>query len=397
MSVLDGLAADDLFQFSGRQTLDRTTMLVAARNRIDAELARTVRRADVTDAAEAEDGIKTMASWLRGHCRLSPGEAGRVVARGRALEELPAVAAGFADGMITAEQVSVAALVARPDKMSAAAAQDVDLAGIDAALAQVAMTRPYPDLGTVVQHYLDRLDPDGPEPDPTEGRRLSMSTCADGSLTGSFQLDALGGEKVQAALESIGQADRPHGDLRSRPQQLADALVQLAEIALGFGKLPMHRGSKPHVVVTIGAGDLFDPGVGKGMARLGFGSWLSAQQARQVTCDGQLTPILLDEHGIPLSVGRTQRLVPPQLRRPVVLRDEHCVFAGCTAPHYWCDVHHLVHWEDGGDTSVENSGLLCERHHTKVHHGYTIQRDAQGRWHTYRPDGTEILIHPLLI
>ena len=30
MSVLDGLAADDLFQFSGRQTLDRTTMLVAA-------------------------------------------------------------------------------------------------------------------------------------------------------------------------------------------------------------------------------------------------------------------------------------------------------------------------------------------------------------------------------
>jgi hypothetical protein len=56
-----------------------------------------------------------------------------------------------------------------------------------------------------------------------------------------------------------------------------------------------------------------------------------------------------------------------------------------------------VHWEDGGDTSVENSGLLCERHHTKVHHGYTIERDPQGRWHTYRPDGTEILIHPLII
>ncbi|MGZ4569070.1 MAG: endonuclease, partial [Blastococcus sp.] len=39
-----------------------------------------------------------------------------------------------------------------------------------------------------------------------------------------------------------------------------------------------------------------------------------------------------------------------------------------------------------------NSGLLCERHHTKVHHGFRIERDPDGRWHTYRPDGTEIVI-----
>src|SRR3978361_853242 len=114
MSVLDGLAADDLFEFSGRQTLDRTTMLVAARNRIDAELARTVRRADVLDAAELDDGIKTMQAWLRAPCRVSRAEGARRGARGRSREWLPAVAAGFADGMITAEQVSVAALVARP-------------------------------------------------------------------------------------------------------------------------------------------------------------------------------------------------------------------------------------------------------------------------------------------
>jgi hypothetical protein len=29
-----------------------------------------------------------------------------------------------------------------------------------------------------------------------------------------------------------------------------------------------------------------------------------------------------------------------------------------------------------------------------VHHGFRIQRDPDGRWHTYRPDGTEILIGP---
>jgi hypothetical protein len=41
---------------------------------------------------------------------------------------------------------------------------------------------------------------------------------------------------------------------------------------------------------------------------------------------------------------------------------------------------------------VENSALLCERHHTKVHHGFRVERQPDGTWRTYRPDGTEILI-----
>jgi hypothetical protein len=396
MSALDALAADDLTSFTDREKLDRTTGLAVAINRLQSEFARTVRSAEVTQAAE-DDGMKTMQSWLRGHCRLSVSEAFRTVRRGRALEQLPAVAAGFAAGLITAEQVTVAAQVTRPEHVTAAAAQDVDLGQIDAALAEVAMTRQHADLGRVVHHYLSRLDPDGTEPDPTEGRRLWMSTWSDGTVTGRFQLDALGGEKVQAALEAIVQADRPKGDDRGRDQQLGDALVQLADLALGFEKLPMHRGSKPHVVVTIAAGDLFDPAVGAGAARLGFGSWFSAQQARHLACDASLTPITIDEHGVPLNEGRTKRIGSPHIRRALVVRDEHCIFAGCTAPHYWSDVHHVVHWIDGGETSVENSALLCERHHTKVHHGFTIERDPTGRWHTYRPDGTEILIPPLRV
>ncbi|MGY1914535.1 endonuclease, partial [Blastococcus sp. SYSU DS0973] len=43
-----------------------------------------------------------------------------------------------------------------------------------------------------------------------------------------------------------------------------------------------------------------------------------------------------------------------------------------------------------------NSGLLCERHHTKVHHGYRIERQPDGRWRTWRPDRTEILLLPRL-
>ena len=101
---------------------------------------------------------------------------------------------------------------------------------------------------------------------------------------------------------------------------------------------------------------------------------------------------MLGPDGEPLDLGRTHRLVTPALRRAVEARDRTCVFAGCDAPHHWCEVHHLVHWAQGGQTNLENSGLLCERHHTQVHHDFRIDRDQHGRWHTYRPDGTEIQV-----
>jgi hypothetical protein len=116
-----------------------------------------------------------------------------------------------------------------------------------------------------------------------------------------------------------------------------------------------------------------------------------------LACDGNVTRIVIGPEGQPLDLGRDKRITPPHLRRAVEQRDWHCVFAGCHAPSYWCDVHHLVHWADDGETCLENLALLCERHHTKVHHGFTVVRDPHGRWRTYRPDGTEILIHPLLV
>jgi hypothetical protein len=390
-STLDSLAADDLHAMVAPQVLQRVAELVRAANRIAAELTRTVRHAEVTQAAE-HDGLKTMQSWLRGHARLSPAAAGQVVRNGRALEQLPAVAAGFADGAVTAEQVAVAAPVVAGERLAAAAAQQIDLGEVDSALAAVAATQPHQRLGEVVARYLDCLDPDGPEPDPTEGRALTLSKHADGTLGLRGQLDAVGGEKLQAALEAIVQAARPAGDTRTRAQQQADALVQLADTALASGGLPVCRTVKPQLIVTIGVQDLVDAATGPGTASTGFGATLSAARARWAACDASITRIVLDPDGQPLDLGRSKRVVPPHLRRAVEQRDRHCVFAGCAAPTHWCDVHHVLEWINGGDTSLENSALLCERHHTKVHHGFRVQRPPEGRWRTYRPDGTEIII-----
>ena len=97
LSALDALAADDLHGLPAGTQLEQIAELVQARNRLDAQLARRVRVAELTQAPE-RDGLTSMASWLRGHCRLSPAAANQLVRNGRALERLPAVAAGCPRG-----------------------------------------------------------------------------------------------------------------------------------------------------------------------------------------------------------------------------------------------------------------------------------------------------------
>jgi hypothetical protein len=395
-SALDALAADDLDALPAGAQLDRIRSLVAAQNRLAALLTSAVRRADLTQAVE-HDGLKSTKSWLRNHTRLSDAAARRLVEGGRALEALPAVRQVFAAGAISAEAVTVIAPVATADRLARAAEQRVDMGEVAETLAILAVQVPHSRLREAVGFYLRHLEPDGAEPDPTEGRSLTMSRLLGGAFSGSFVLDAVGGEKVALAIESIAAASRCAGDTRTAAQVRGDALVQLCDLALASGQLPILRTVKPHVGVVIGIEDLVDPGTGADAATTGMGQAISAARARWIACDGTVGRIVIGPDSVPLDMGRDRRVAPPHLRRAVELRDKTCVFTGCEAPAWWCEVHHLLHWGDGGDTCLENSALLCERHHGKVHHGFTIVRDPDGRWHTYRPDGTEILLAPLLI
>jgi hypothetical protein len=157
-SSLDALAVEDLKSLFGPKLLERLGPLLVAQNRIAAEVARTVRECELTGAAE-HDGLKTMASWLRGHARLSPAAAAAVVRSGRALEHLPAVAAAFAEGSVTAAQVAVIAPVAGEPERAAAAERGIDLAVIDESMTLVALTQPHDKLVEVVKLYRDGLDP----------------------------------------------------------------------------------------------------------------------------------------------------------------------------------------------------------------------------------------------
>jgi hypothetical protein len=52
------------------------------------------------------------------------------------------------------------------------------------------------------------------------------------------------------------------------------------------------------------------------------------------------------------------------------------------------DVHHIVAWEDGGNTDVDNGMLACGRHHTLIHHGFTATGNPYDVLTFHRPDGT---------
>ncbi|MEM1333446.1 MAG: DUF222 domain-containing protein [Actinomycetota bacterium] len=87
--------------------------------------------------------------------------------------------------------------------------------------------------------------------------------------------------------------------------------------------------------------------------------------ADQLCCGGVISPILV-EQGRPISVGRGQRIVPERTRRIVEYQDQGCRVPGCTAQHH-LEIHHIVHWRDGGPTDTWNLVALCGHHH-RLHH-----------------------------
>ena len=57
---------------------------------------------------------------------------------------------------------------------------------------------------------------------------------------------------------------------------------------------------------------------------------------------------------MPLDVGRAARTVTTAQTKALRVRDGGCVHPGCSRTAAYCDAHHVVHWADGGPTSLDN-------------------------------------------
>jgi hypothetical protein len=88
-------------------------------------------------------------------------------------------------------------------------------------------------------------------------------------LTGAAEHDGQKTMVLAARSARLTGGDRPGrpapaGDTRTHAQQLADALVQLADNQLAAGGLPFLRTVEPHLIVTIPLADLVEPSTGPG-------------------------------------------------------------------------------------------------------------------------------------
>ena len=141
------------------------------------------------------------------------------------------------------------------------------------------------------------------------------------------------------------------------------------------------------MTVTVGAEVL--GGTEDAVSELDHVGPVDPETARRIACDASVMRVVMAGRSEPLDVGRRTPVVPPAMRRAVIVRDRHCRFPGCDRPHTWCDAHHVVHWADGGPTAVPNLVLLCRRHHRLVPErgGFRLELHV-GRPVFRRPDGS---------
>ncbi len=123
---------------------------------------------------------------------------------------------------------------------------------------------------------------------------------------------------------------------------------------------------------------------------------LAPHVARQLACDASRRTVLENERGEVLNIGRRSRIVPWHIVHALRKRDGGCRFPGCNQRR-WTDAHHIHHWADGGETSLENLVTLCRYHHRALHRGeFRIEHGADSELifidARYRP--TPPAIHP---
>ena len=159
----------------------------------------------------------------------------------------------------------------------------------------------------------------------------------------------------------------------------ADALVAVAK-----GYLSGNSGEKRaksdnyQVIVHVDAAALQDKG-GK--------SDLPVESVRRITCDSDLVKVTKDAKGNLLNLGRKHRVVSPQLKRALLARDKCCTYPSCSHEQF-LEAHHVMHWADGGETSLENAILICSHHHRLLHEGgFTIHKNFAGEWYFRTAEG----------
>ncbi|HEX7133188.1 MAG TPA: DUF222 domain-containing protein [Iamia sp.] len=315
--------------------------------------------------------IHTPVQWLMWQAGVSRSTARLVVRLARRAGDLPTVMDTLRRGGLSLDQAATVARYTPAEYESSVC----ELA-VNATVNQiVAATRQY-GFDTEIAGR-DERERRGPE------RSVSFGTDEGDQWRASIRLPADEGQVVEEALRA--SRDRLHdaqrtaakaraeaegraatgtdADLGVEKVSWADALVGMAHSVLNHSAAGAEVSSRPGVLLHLEApvdGDSW-------RAEMHMGPALPPAMRRYLTCDCDIAAVWHAD-GRPAQVGRTQRIVPRRIRRLVEHRDGGCRVPGCDST-LWIQVHHIVHWEDDGETVTWNLICLCGHHHRQHHQG----------------------------
>ena len=202
--------------------------------------------------------------------------------------------------------------------------------------------------------------------------------AADGKAGQAHAAGKAAADKTDQA-DDLSQAQAEYQQSNAFFARQADALVAVARGYLsGNGGEKRAKSGNYQVVVNVDAAALQDKG---GM------SDLPVESVRRIACDADLVEVTRDAKGNLLNLGRKHRVVSPQLKRALLARDKCCTYPSCSHEQY-LEAHHVMHWADGGETSLANTTILCSQHHRLLHEGgFTIHKNFAGEWYFRTSDG----------
>ena len=374
--------------------------------------------------------------WLESEAGLAPSHAKAVLARARDLREHSgrvedAWLAGAVSGDTVRHLTSGVTGALKPVPVLAADKARMREEALDLLL-------PLAEVGTPadVHKAVDRLRFIFNADTIADASRLAAEAYDDQTLTVSVlgpmtRITAwLTNENAAAALTVIDQVARRIAD-EDRPDDravskgrwshlMAVAFAETMTTLLDNGQVGSHHGIAPHVTLTADldsylaaiaggnttagtlVGELTMPGQDEPVL-------LPDASIRRILCDADVTRILttttvsgqavvaaegectsgtvdaktaasrvLNASRSVLYVGRASRTATPRQRRALEARDRHCIFPSCRAHPRRCQAHHVVPWEDGGPTDIDDLALLCVAHHHAVHEGGWTMRLRPG-------------------
>lgn len=359
-SAADLLASTDLAGLSDVELVDELAEVSRVVDIVSAQMLRLTAEVD-RRRCFAADGFVSTARLVAVTCDMGNSTAREKVAVARALASMPRTSAALAAGDLSYSKVRVLA--------RAAAAHPRPFVDSEEMLVEMAGRLTVRDLHRVVEYWRQNLDGPGSMLEMVDRSYAYVSRTWEGMVKIDALLDPVAGETVITALEAsmtpAAACAAPEPQLTAGRRRAA-ALVDVCRSFLDRGETMVGR-ERPHVTVLVDLETLENRA--GWVCELDHTGTIPAETARRLACDAQLSRVITRGRSQPLDVGRLSRTVTTAQRRAVIVRDRHCRFPGCDRPPGWSDIHHIVHWADGGATDLDNLIVICRRHHTLLHEG----------------------------